>query len=352
MPNIKLLWLAVVFALVQSAGSHAADINLIRGAKGDEDTITITGSFKMWDDTKFQSVALATSRATVFLDSKGGQVQPAFEIGRIIRIKGFATAAQGTVCASACAMVWLAGEPRMMTNFTSIGFHAPYDADEKGRKRSDAKHGAMVGAYLTSLGFSQKVVMYVVTAGAEDMHWLKKSTADKLGIAVTFTTAAQKRKALEAFSAGLKARMSASVPKEEAALLYRQSADLGFAGAQNNLGDLYEAGQGVPKSEKAAIYWYTRAAERGEPTAYLSLASLLSAGTTDHEVLVEALKYALLAATALPDGKNKAAAEVLAMSLSAKFTDAQKTRVYDLVNQWAPLYQEERLMGDTPGSPP
>ena len=79
---------------------------------------------------------------------------------------------------------------------------------------------------------------------------------------------------------------------------------------------------------------------------------MLSAGTTDHEVLVEALKYALLAATALPDGKNKAAAEGLAMTLSAKFTEAQKTRVYDLVNQWAPLYQEERLMGDTPGSPP
>ena len=79
---------------------------------------------------------------------------------------------------------------------------------------------------------------------------------------------------------------------------------------------------------------------------------MLSAGTTDHEVLVEALKYALLATTALPDGKNKAAAEVLAMSLSAKFTEAQKTRVYDLVNQWAPLYQEDRLMSDSPGSPP
>jgi len=148
-------------AVFFSAMSHAADIKLVRGATGEEDTITITGSFKMGDDTKFQSVALATSRATVFLDSKGGQVQPAFEIGRIIRIKGFATAAQGAVCASACAMVWLAGEPRMMSNFTSIGFHAPYLPDEKGRKRSDVKHGAMVGAYLTSLGFSQKVVMYV-----------------------------------------------------------------------------------------------------------------------------------------------------------------------------------------------
>ena len=335
-----------------SATTHAADINLVRGANGEEDTIVIKGIFKGGDDKKFRSVALVTSRATVFLDSRGGQVQPAFEIGKIIRMKGFATAAQGTVCASACAMVWLAGEPRMMSNFTSIGFHAPYDPKKSGKSKSDVTHGALAGAYLTSLGFSQKVVMYVVTAGADDMHWLTKSAADKLGIAVTFTTAAQQRTAREAFSAGLKARMSASTSKEEAALLYRQSADLGFAGAQNNLGDLYEAGQGVPKSEKAAIYWYTRAAERGEPTAYLSLASLLSAGTIDHEVLVEALKYALLAATALPDGKNKAAAEALAMSLSAKFTDAQKTRVFDLVNQWAPLYQEERLMGDTPGSPP
>lgn len=337
-----------LFTLLLSGALHAADINLVRGTKGEEDVITIKGEFKLGDENKFRSVALATNRATVYLDSQGGKIYPAFEIGKMIRIKGFATAVQEAVCASSCAMVWLAGEPRMMSNFTAIGFHTPYVIDKNGKTKSDVTHGALVGSYLTSLGFSQKAVMYVVTANADDMHWLQKSTADKLGIAVTFTTAAQRRKGYEAFKAGLLA-ISAPVPdKAAAAQLYRQSAVLGFAGAQNNLGDLYETGLGVPKSDKAAIYWYTRAAERGEPTAYLSLASILSKETTDPEVLVEALKYAALAFNFLPAGLNKTKAESLSTTITAKLTPDDRQRVLELVTRWAPLYQEERLMGDTP----
>jgi hypothetical protein len=347
--NKKSSLLLVVIALF-SASLHAADINLVRSAKGEEDMITVKGPFKLGDENKFRAVALATSNATVYLDSPGGKIHPALEIGRIIRIKGFSTAVQETVCASSCAMVWLAGEPRMMSNFTSIGFHAPYSTDKNGAKQSDVTHGAMVGSYLTNLGFNQKTVMYVVTAGADEMHWLQKSTADQLGIAVTFSTAAQRRKAYEAFSAGLKATSAPIPANEDAARLYRQSAELGYAGAQNNLGDLYETGQGVPKSGKAAIYWYTRAAERGEPTAYLSLASLLSEGTTDSEVLVEALKFAALAYNFLPAGKNKASAESMSTAITAKLTQADRQRVLELVTRWAPLYQEERLMGDAPKS--
>jgi uncharacterized protein len=48
----------------------------------------------------------------------------------------------------------------------------------------------------------------------------------------------------------------------EAFRLYQASANLGFAGAQNNLGDYYERGQVIPQSDVGAVYWYTRAAER------------------------------------------------------------------------------------------
>lgn len=337
--------LAATFTLLCST-TYAANINLVRGAKGEEDVISVKGAFKLGDENKFRSVALATNKATVYLDSPGGKIHPALEIGKMIRLKGFATAVQEAECASACAMVWLAGEPRMMSNFTSIGFHTPYVIDKNGKTKSDVTHGALVGSYLTSLGFSQKVVMFAVTAGADDMRWLQKSTADQLGIAVTFTTAAQRRKGYEAFNEGVLARKAPVPANEAAALLYRQSAVLGFAGAQNNLGDLYETGQGVPKSGKAAIYWYTRAAERGEPTAYLSLASMLSQDTADPEVLMEALKYAVLAYNFLPAGRNKTSAETLSTAIAAKLTQADRQRVLELVTRWVPLYQEERLMSD------
>ena len=338
--------LLATFALLCIFNSQAADINLVRGAKGEEDIISIKGDFKIGDENKFRELALNSNRATVFLDSDGGKLQPALEIGKIIRIKGFATAVQDTICSSACAMVWLAGEPRMMSNFTSIGFHAPFTLDPAGKAVSDAIHGALTGSYLTGLGFSPRVVMFVVSAGANDLHLLNKATADRLGIAVTFNTAAQRRRATEAYSEGLKATNGPSPAMEAAAQLYRQSAVLGFAGAQNNLGDLYETGQGVPKSNKLAVYWYTRAAERGEPTAYFSLASILAEGAVDTEVQMEALKYAALAYNSLPDGHNKAGAEALAKTIKAKLSAAEIERVLELAARWVPLYQEDRLLGD------
>jgi len=338
--------LVLVLTVSVSTISHAADINLVRGAKGEEDTITLKGELKLGDENKFRAVALATNRATVYLESQGGKLYPALEIGKIIRIKGFATAVQETECASACAIVWLAGEPRMMSNFSSIGFHTPYTTDQNGNKKSDIAAGALIGSYITGLGFRQNVATYVVTAGAKEMSWLSKSTADKLGIAVTFTTAAQRRRGYEAYAEGLKAANASPPAYEAAAQSYRQSAVIGFAGAQNNLGNLYGTGKGVSKSDKVAIYWYTRAAERGEPTAYLSLANALSEGTEDTVVVVEALQYAMLAYNFLPEGQNKAAAETLATALTAKLTQADKRRVLELVTRWVPLYQEGRLQGD------
>ncbi|NBQ53291.1 MAG: hypothetical protein EBU49_06910 [Proteobacteria bacterium] len=122
----------------------------------------------------------------------------------------------------------------------------------------------------------------------------------------------------------------------------------GYAGAQNNLGDLYETGLGVHKNDKLAVYWYTRSAERGEPTAFLSLASFLAQGSDDAEALVEAAKYAALAFTYLPEGRNKNSASLLIESLSKKLGQADKQRVLELVKLWSPLYQEEHLMGDSP----
>ncbi len=350
-PVNKILYLLarVAFAaLFSSQLAIAADITSELGANGQPDVIRIKGPLNLGDEDKFRLLALASTKATVYLDSPGGRVSPAIEIGTIIRLKGFETAVEDGQCSSACALIWLAGEPRAMSNFSSIGFHAPYVTGNDGQRISGASQGARVGSYLTRLGFSEKVVMFAVNAGAEEMQWLQKSTADSLGIAVNLSTEFQRRKSYEMFSEGLKLRTSAKPLLEEAAKLYRSSAALGFAGAQNNLGDLYESGEGVPKNHKAAIYWYTRAVERGEPTAYFSLASLLSEESNDPEILAEAMKFATLAYMFLPDGKNKASAGELASTIGAKLNETKKASILESVNRWVPLFQEARLMGDTP----
>ena len=226
----KIAALTMAFALLQGP-AHGADISLTRGVDGNEDVVSIQGPFNLGDDAKFKAIALRTDRATVVLDSPGGKVQPALEIGRVIRIKGFSTAVQGNQCASACALVWLAGEPRMMSTLTPIGFHASYAIDDQGKKTSDAAQGARIGAYLTGLGFNSKVVTFAVSAGAKEMRWLQKGMAERLGIAVASSTPAQRRLAYESFTTGLKARAASMPAYEDVARLYRQSADLGFSGS-------------------------------------------------------------------------------------------------------------------------
>ncbi len=130
--------------------------------------------------------------------------------------------------------------------------------------------------------------------------------------------------------------------------LYRQNGDAGFAGSQNNLGDLYEQGQGVDQNPAYATYWYTRAAERGEPTAYLSLAQVLSSNSDEVDVLVDAAKFAILAVDCLPNGRNKDAANRIAERLADQLSTQDWSRSYDLAKAFRPLYQEPRLLSDIP----
>lgn len=139
---------------------------------------------------------------------------------------------------------------------------------------------------------------------------------------------------------------------EEAFRLYQASADLGFAGAQNNLGDHYERGEVVPQSDVGAVYWYTRAAERGEPTAYLGLASVLGNCDAGDDLLIEALKYAVLAKALLPDGGNKDLATVLEGLIAAKLSRSSHEDFTNRLKNWEPLFQEEYLQADNPAFSP
>jgi TPR repeat protein len=138
----------------------------------------------------------------------------------------------------------------------------------------------------------------------------------------------------------------------EAFRLYQASADLGFAGAQNNLGDHYERGQDVPQTDVGAVYWYTRAAERGEPTAYLGLASVLGNCEVGDDLLIEALKYAVLAKALLPDGGNKDLAVVLEGLIAAKLSGKAQAELSTRILNWEPLMQEEYLQSDSPAFTP
>lgn len=57
----------------------------------------------------------------------------------------------------------------------------------------------------------------------------------------------------------------------KAAPWYRQAAVKGFAEAQVQLAELYDAGEGVPQDIETAVLWYEKAAEQGHEDALLAL---------------------------------------------------------------------------------
>ncbi len=144
------------------------------------------------------------------------------------------------------------------------------------------------------------------------------------------------------------ARWGDSPDPSLAARLYRKAADMGFAGSQNNLGDMYESGEALPRSDAAAAYWYARAAERGEPTAYMSLSTLLSRIAPDEEMLTEAAMFALLALRYLPPGHNSTVTATCFADLRARLPAASMERAKQKAMGWLPLFQEVNLLEDTP----
>lgn len=76
-----------------------------------------------------------------------------------------------------------------------------------------------------------------------------------------------------------------------AASWYLKAAQQGYAGAQNNLANMYEVGLGVLKDEAEAATWFKRAAEKGEGHAQHSLGSMYLEGRGVAKDSDEAVKW-------------------------------------------------------------
>ena len=142
--------------------------------------------------------------------------------------------------------------------------------------------------------------------------------------------------------------MGVSKDDKKALLWYAWAAQSGLAGAQNNLGDLYEKGLGTPVDLGMAVYWYTQAAMQGEPTAYLSLGELFLEGKGVPQNDVTTAVWLSLAARWLPKGQNMATAVKLRDQAIERLDDDSRKLVLSRVMSYVPLKQSEYRLGDKP----
>lgn len=175
---------AIILCLCMPLSARASEFSKSASPNGRPDIIFVVGDLALGDEKKFINAALSSGNAIVVFQSPGGNLIAGIEIGKAIHLKGFATFVPDTVqCASACALAWLGGRVRYMSNTAQVGFHAVY-VDKGGQAAVSSTGNALVGAYLNQLGLPTSAIVYITDASPQGMQWLNFTDAQNYGIDV------------------------------------------------------------------------------------------------------------------------------------------------------------------------
>jgi len=382
--------------------------------------VVLYGQITSSDEETFNRLNHSISRGSqfpvVYLDSGGGSISSAIEIGRILR-KNAATVKSGnpvlqleyTKCSSACVIVAAGATQRFLVN---IGLHSP-SIKRKNMPRASAeaewlklKHeyyeemgiDPLLSKIANTIPFDQMLDLtydptsvgkyqYIVQFGFYQGPTMEEDDGSQLPIEFKSREASSQtteiaalngssdaladlvygymfgkgtkkpyeKLAVEWLKFGLEHRDKRSAhnlalyywPKNKAQSIqyYRQAAELGFAGSQNNLGWTYYKGDGVKKSVPDAVFWITKAAEQGETFAYGSLCQMYAAGNVFKRDNVQAFKWCNLALWDMSEGKTREETEKAMDVIKRRITVQERIIARLLVQDWTPLAKTEINVG-------
>lgn len=169
------LSLASALALSLAASSAIASphmrITKCDGAETWKDCaiISLNGYITFEDGQEFISRTEEIKTARVDLDSLGGSTFGGFLIGEAIHGKGFTTNVNdNTKCYSSCAHIWTAGRTKTLGHNSSVGFHSPLTSTDS--EHADGMTSAMLGMYLSKLGYTYKDIMNTIGHDPSIVH--------------------------------------------------------------------------------------------------------------------------------------------------------------------------------------
>ena len=147
--------------------------------------------------------------AVVDLDSSGGNIQAALEIGAILRERGLAALVdRGASCMSACVYV-LAGAPtRIVNQRATIGIHRPYDpndtADTAARQRQKQDDlGKRIVAFLQTMSVPTRLYEDSVFIAPDRMKILTPTEIATYGLDANDPSVDEANEVREAKSLGI-----------------------------------------------------------------------------------------------------------------------------------------------------
>jgi hypothetical protein len=134
--------------------------------------ILLSGEIAPGDEAAFHALAETLPKAVVLTTGPGGRVDPALKIGSEIRARGWSTLVpEGAKCASACSMIWLAGQTRMLGAGAQIGFHAMSMMTANGERTETHDFDVYFRKWLTDLGYLLDATATIVNTQAASVRW-------------------------------------------------------------------------------------------------------------------------------------------------------------------------------------
>jgi len=188
--NIRARLLAAFLLLLSVCiGSNAyAQVVVVGPDDSGYGVVFVDGNIDFALAKEFMQKTKSLRHAVVILRSSGGLVDAGLEIAMQIAENKYATAVLGKSCSSICAIIWLAGDSRYLTEDASIGVHAAYrmETDQEGNPiaTESGSANAEIGAFLAIRGLSRDAIRYVTMASPEHLAPITLGIAQLLEIDV------------------------------------------------------------------------------------------------------------------------------------------------------------------------
>jgi len=142
---------------------------------GSGGALTVTGTIMPGSAATFAAAVDSYGEyiRTVALDSPGGSVADALEMGRLIRARGLTTSvAAGSLCASSCPLVFAGGQQRLATPASALAVHQIFAATP-----SDSTLAARLAAAGNAMSEAQtmtaEISRYLIDMGIDPEVWLR-----------------------------------------------------------------------------------------------------------------------------------------------------------------------------------
>jgi hypothetical protein len=193
------MWWALVIALLLASPAGAEVLVSIQPMIGKPDSvllrITLKGSIARKDFGDLDGLVQGFDEkmkgkwsAIVELDSTGGNIDAALDIGRLLRQREFpAIVDRGAQCLSACVYV-LAGAPRRVVNqYGTVGIHRPYDPNDQAdtpeqQKAKQTRWAASIKQFLASVNVPARLYEDSLFIPPDRMKVLSGSELQQYGL--------------------------------------------------------------------------------------------------------------------------------------------------------------------------